>query len=63
MAFLVEKAGGASSDGSRSLLDIEVTQPDERTQVALGSRGEVTRFDEMVGPSASLSSSSSSSRL
>ena len=50
MAFLVEKAGGASSDGARSLLDLEITEPLVRTQVALGSPDEVRRFDEMVGP-------------
>ena len=51
MAFLVEKAGGASSDGRQSLLDIPITDPMVRTRVALGSRGEVERFEEMVGPS------------
>lgn len=51
MAFLVEKAGGASSDGARSLLDIPISSPLDRTQVALGSRGEIERFEEMVGPS------------
>lgn len=50
MAFLIEKGGGVSSDGERSLLDVEVLAPDDRTQVALGSAGEVARFDEMVGP-------------
>ena len=52
MAFLIEKAGGRSSDGERSLLDIEVTESDARTQVALGSATEVQRFEEMVGPVA-----------
>lgn len=50
MAFLIEKAGGASSDGAGSLLDIKVTEVDMRTQVALGSEDEVRRFDETVGP-------------
>ena len=50
MAFLIEKAGGCSSDGTRSLLDIEVRESDARTQVALGSAGEVARFEDMVGP-------------
>ncbi|KAL1507359.1 hypothetical protein AB1Y20_008205 [Prymnesium parvum] len=52
MAFLIEKAGGASSDGRSSLLEIMVTSPDDRTQVALGSADEVARFEEMVGPLA-----------
>ena len=50
MAFLIEKCGGRSSDGARSLLDIEVREADARTQVALGSAAEVARFDELVGP-------------
>ena len=50
LAFLMEKAGGASSDGAGSLLDIKVTEVDMRTQVALGSEDEVRRFDETVGP-------------
>jgi len=54
MAFLMEKAGGASSDGEASLLDVTVRDPDDRTQVALGSVGEVARFDEMVGPQSRL---------
>ena len=56
MAFLVEKAGGASSDGSgTSLLDVPVREPDARTQVALGSPAEVRRFDDEVGPAAEVS--------
>ena len=50
LAFLVELAGGASTNGARSLLDVEVTSTGARTQVALGSKGEVARFDETVGP-------------
>ena len=50
MAFLVEKARGASSDGTgTSLLDLRVVELDARTQVALGSPGDVQRFDEVVG--------------
>ena len=51
LAFLTEKAGGASSDGERSLLDVAMKNTDHRTQVALGSPDEVRRFEEMVGPS------------
>lgn len=49
-AFIVEKAGGASSDGERSLLDIVIEDTDQRTQVAVGSKLEVARFDSTVGP-------------
>lgn len=49
-AFIVEKAGGASSDGERSLLDIVVQDTHQRTQVAVGSKLEVQRFERLVGP-------------
>jgi len=48
-AFLVHKAGGISSDGRASILDIVCEEMEQRTQVALGSEKEVRRFDEMVG--------------
>lgn len=47
MAFLVEAAGGASSDGREvSVLSRVVEALDERTPVCLGSKGEVARFVE-----------------
>ena len=51
LSFLVEKAGGACSDGEQSVLDIAVRNTDHRTQLAAGSAAEVRRFDSMVGPS------------
>lgn len=49
-AFLVEKlTGGASSNGERSLLDVVVEDTDQRTQVALGCKADVARFNDMVG--------------
>lgn len=33
MAYLIEKAGGASSDGRQSILDLEITSTEQRTQV------------------------------
>ena len=33
MAYLLEKAGGCSSDGRQSILDILVTNTEQRTQV------------------------------
>jgi sedoheptulose-bisphosphatase len=45
MAFLVEKAGGASTDGGPgSILDRVVLACDERTPVCVGSADEVARF-------------------
>ena len=50
LAFLVERAGGTTSDGSgASLLTLPIVDVDDRTQLALGSAEEVARFDEMVG--------------
>lgn len=47
MAFLVEAAGGSSSDGrEESVLERVVEGLDERTPVCLGSKGEVARFVE-----------------
>lgn len=45
MAFVIERAGGASSDGSASLLDRKVLTFDERTPVCLGSGAEVKKFE------------------
>jgi sedoheptulose-bisphosphatase len=45
MAFLVEKAGGASTDGDlESILDRVVYSCDERTPICVGSVDDVTRF-------------------
>ncbi|GJQ14626.1 hypothetical protein GpartN1_g6417.t1 [Galdieria partita] len=49
LAFLIEKAGGRSSNGSVSLLDIPITGTEERSQVCYGAKEEVERFDAMVG--------------
>ncbi|KAK4532220.1 hypothetical protein CCYA_CCYA11G3077 [Cyanidiococcus yangmingshanensis] len=49
IAYLIERAGGASSDGERSALDIPIPSTDIRSQICYGSKGEVARFNEMVG--------------
>jgi fructose-1,6-bisphosphatase I len=43
MAFLVEQAGGAATDGSQRILDVAPTKLHQRTSVVLGSRAEVER--------------------
>lgn len=43
MAFPVEEAGGAATDGRRRLLDIEPHQLHERIAVFMGSKNEVER--------------------
>jgi sedoheptulose-bisphosphatase len=49
IALLVEKAGGKSSDGKGSALNLKTATTEDRTQVAYGSPKEVARFEEMVG--------------
>ena len=44
MAFLVEQAGGAATDGRWRILDIEPTRLHERISVMLGSKNEVERI-------------------
>jgi len=41
MAFLVEQAGGAATNGSRRILDIVPTKLHERVSVLMGSKQEV----------------------
>ena len=43
MAWLVEQAGGAATNGNQPILDIVPAQLHERVSVILGSRDEVTR--------------------
>jgi len=49
IGYLIEKAGGKSSDGEKSVLDIKSVTTEDVTQVAYGSAGEVDRFEAMVG--------------
>jgi len=48
--FLVEKAGGKTSNGidGASILDTEITGIDQRTALCIGSANEVDRFNDMV---------------
>ena len=41
MAYLIEMAGGAASDGYRPILDLECSDLDQRSPVYIGSRQEV----------------------
>jgi fructose-1,6-bisphosphatase I len=43
MAFLVEQAGGAASNGLQRIMDVSPTKLHERVAVVLGSRNEVQR--------------------
>lgn len=54
LGFLIEKAGGHSSEGTKSVLDIEVKNLDDRTQVAYGSLNEIIRFEKTLYGSSRL---------
>ena len=43
MAFLVEQAGGAASNGRQRIMDVMPTKLHERVSVILGSKNEVER--------------------
>ncbi|QLG61800.1 class 1 fructose-bisphosphatase [Halorarum salinum] len=45
IGYIVEAAGGASSDGERSLLDVEPTELHQRTPVYVGNREFVDRLE------------------
>lgn len=44
MAFIVEQAGGAATNGHQRILDVQPTQLHQRVGVILGSRNEVERL-------------------
>lgn len=48
-AYLVEQAGGASSDGKQSLLRKKITAQDQRTPIVVGSKKEVETVVKMLG--------------
>ncbi len=47
-AYLVQQAGGASSDGKRSILDKKIESPDQRTPIIIGSKNEVIKACEIL---------------
>jgi fructose-1,6-bisphosphatase I len=47
-AFLVEEAGGASSNGKTSILDIKLEKIDQRTPFIVGSKQEVERVEKAL---------------
>lgn len=52
MAFLVEQAGGAATDGRQRILDIAPTELHQRVAVVLGSKNEVERVTAYHGEAA-----------
>lgn len=49
IGFIIEKAGGRTSDGEQSVLNVEITDTEQVSQVAFGSSKEVERFEKVVG--------------
>jgi sedoheptulose-bisphosphatase len=49
IGYIIEKAGGLTSEGEKSVLEIQITNTEQTSQVAYGSKDEVKRFEAMVG--------------
>ncbi|MBP9774122.1 MAG: fructose-1,6-bisphosphatase [Candidatus Peribacteraceae bacterium] len=47
-AYIMEAAGGASSDGEKSVLDVVITDMDQRTPFIVGAKKEVKRVCEVL---------------
>lgn len=48
IAYIVESAGGASSDGTQSLLDVEISAVHQRTPVFVGNTGLIERLEDAL---------------
>ncbi len=48
MAYIMEKAGGASSDGERSILDVEIESYTQTTPIFIGEKAEVEKVVEWL---------------
>jgi fructose-1,6-bisphosphatase I len=44
MAWLIEQAGGAATNGQQRIMDIQPTELHQRVSVFLGSKNEVARI-------------------
>jgi len=49
LAFIVEQAGGAATDGVSRILDIEPTDLHQRTPLYIGSKGDIEMAASMLG--------------
>jgi fructose-1,6-bisphosphatase I len=47
--MVIEEAGGASSDGTKSILDVEPTELHQRTPVYLGSKDLIAATEAALG--------------
>jgi fructose-1,6-bisphosphatase I len=48
-AYIMEQAGGASSDGETSILDLTIKDIDQRTPIIIGAKTEVQRVSSVIG--------------
>jgi fructose-1,6-bisphosphatase I len=48
LAFIAEQAGGAATNGTRRILDIQPTEIHQRTPFVVGSKTEMQAFERMV---------------
>lgn len=53
LAFIVEQAGGAASDGATRIMDVQPSELHQRTPLYIGSKSEVELADEMLGGAVS----------
>jgi len=50
LAFIVEQAGGAATDGTQRILDVQPTELHQRTPLFIGSKNDVDAARAMLGP-------------
>ncbi|MBI1833559.1 MAG: class 1 fructose-bisphosphatase [Candidatus Andersenbacteria bacterium] len=48
MGWIVEQAGGAASNGTQKILDMIPAELHQRTQLVIGSKNDVARYEELV---------------
>lgn len=49
LAFIVEQAGGAASNGHKRIMDVEATELHQRTPLYIGSKSDVETAEAMLG--------------
>ncbi len=47
-AYIMENAGGTSSDGKQSILDVKIEDMDQRTPLIIGAKSEVRRVEKVL---------------
>ena len=60
LAFIVEQAGGAATDGQERILDIQPTELHQRTPLFIGSNNDVDAARKMLGDAGKSATSLSS---